>query len=193
MRQPEAAASFRARESTQKRHNEPERRRNILTMNDSQDHHYTPQFLLRGWCNKNGRLTVYSRRQGRVVTSDLNPRSTGFETNLYRYNQGPLEKRHTIETDFMTPHIDTPAASIVKKILNREWHKLTRDERSRFAYFILSLLARHPDAVALGMAGLSETVDPAPSKTVSLGFMTDPQIQAMMYKLRADPKTCYVW
>jgi Protein of unknown function (DUF4238) len=122
------------------------------TMNDSQDNHYIPQFLLRGWCNENGKLTVYSRRQGRVVTSDLNPRSTGFETNLYRYNQGPLEKRHTIETDFMTPHIDTPAASIVKKILNREWHKLTRDERSRFAYFILSLLARHPDAVALAKA-----------------------------------------
>ena len=121
-------------------------------MNDSQDHHYIPQFLLRGWCNQNGRLTVYSRRQGRVVTSDLNPRSTGFETNLYRYDQGPLEKRHTIETDFMTPHIDTPAALIVKKILNGEFYKLTLDERSDFAYFILSLRARHPDAVALAKA-----------------------------------------
>jgi hypothetical protein len=37
----------------------------------------------------------------------------------------------------------------MKKILNREFYKLTPDERSDFAYFILSLLARHPDAVAL--------------------------------------------
>jgi Protein of unknown function (DUF4238) len=114
-----------------------------LTVADSQDHHYIPQFLLRGWCNQNGRLTVYSRRQGRVVTSERNPRGTGFESNLYTYDQVSGEKRHMIETDFMTPHIDTPAASIVQKILNREFCKLTLDERSDFAYFILSLRARH--------------------------------------------------
>jgi hypothetical protein len=135
--------------------------RNTLTVDDSQDHHYIPQFLLRGWCNQNGTLTVYSRPEGRVVTSERNPRGTGFEPNLYTYDQVPLEKRHTIETDFMTPHIDTPAALIVKKILNREFCKLTLGERSDFAYFILSLRARHPDAVALAKATGLEAITSA--------------------------------
>ena len=75
-------------------------------MNDSQDHHYVPQFLLRGWCNNNGKLTVYSRRQGRVVISERNPRGTGFESDLYTYDHVSGEERHTIGRDFMTPGID---------------------------------------------------------------------------------------
>jgi len=128
---------------------------------DSHHHHYIPQFLLRGWCNQNGRLTVYSRPQGRVVTSGRNPRGTGFESNLYTYDQVSGEKRHTIETDFMTPRIDTPAALIVQKILNGEFCKLTLDERWDFAYFILSLRARHPDAVALANAKGLEAITSA--------------------------------
>jgi hypothetical protein len=61
----------------------------------------------------------------------------------------------------MTPHIDTPAALIVQKILSREFCKLTLDERSDFAYFILSLRARHPDAVALANAKGLEAITSA--------------------------------
>ena len=85
-------------------------------MTDNQDHHYVPQFLLRGWCGKNGKLTVYSRRKGRAVTSQLSPRSTGFESNLYTFEQVPPEKRNAIEKDFMS-RIDTAAALIVQRLI----------------------------------------------------------------------------
>ena len=120
-------------------------------MTDNQDHHYVPQFLLRGWCNKNGKVTVYSRRRGRVVTSQLNPRSTAFEPNLYALEQVPPEKRHAIENELMS-RIDACAALIAQKIFDGDFAKLTVEERSDFTRFLLSLRARHPDAVDLARA-----------------------------------------
>ena len=129
-----------------------------FNVTDDQDHHYVPQFLLRGWCNTDGKLTVYSRRHGHVVTSELKPRSTAFETNLYAYREVPLEKRNAIENEFMTPKIDTPAALIVEKILNGRFTQLTIDERSDFTRFVLSLRARHPDAIATAKASGGEAL-----------------------------------
>jgi hypothetical protein len=131
-----------------------------LTVADSQNHHYIPQFLLKGWCNQNGKLTVYSRPQGRVVTSERSPRGSGFEPDLYTYEVSG-EKRHTIETDFITPGIDTPAALVVQKILSGEFCELTLEERSDVARFALSLRARHPDAVALVKAKGLEAITSA--------------------------------
>jgi hypothetical protein len=114
-----------------------------------QDHHYIPQFLLRGWCNSSGLLTVYSRRAGRIVTSERNPKGTGFEPNLYAFEEVPSERRHVLEADFFGPHIDSRAAPVLKKMLDGQFMAVTADERSDFTRFLLSLRARHPDAVAL--------------------------------------------
>ena len=136
-------------------------------MSDKQDHHYIPQFLLRGWCNQSGRLTVYSRQQKRIATSTLNPRSTAFEPNLYTYEQVPPEKRNAIENDFMG-RIDAAAALIVQKMLNGGLPNLAVEERSDFTRFLLSLRARHPDAVALmkvkGQEGLIAALERDPEE-----------------------------
>jgi hypothetical protein len=121
----------------------------IGTMTRPRDNHYVPQFLLSRWCDHRGKLTAYARHQGRVVTSELSPRGTAFEPELYSYEGVGAENRHALETNFMTPHIDTPAASIVQKIVNGGLPTLTTDERSDFTRFVLSLRARHPDAVAM--------------------------------------------
>jgi len=36
---------------------------------DTEDHHYIPQFFLKAWGDARGAVTVYSRRNGRIVTS----------------------------------------------------------------------------------------------------------------------------
>jgi hypothetical protein len=82
-------------------------------MSGSRDTHFLPQFLLRRWSNSKGKVTAYVRQQGRIVTSELNPRSTAFEPDLYSYQGVSGEERHEIETNFMTLRIDTPAALIV--------------------------------------------------------------------------------
>lgn len=130
---------------------------NELETGKDQDHHYIPQFLLRGWCNKAGILTVYTRRNGLVVTSERHPRATGFEPNLYALEQVPPERKHVVENEFFSPHIDARAAPILKKIVEGGFKQVTTDERSDFSRFILSLRARHPDAVALARArGIEE-------------------------------------
>jgi hypothetical protein len=121
-------------------------------MTDTQDHHYVPKFFLESWCGTDGKVTAYSRRNGHIVTSVRAPKGTGFEPNLYSLRQAAPEQKHAIEEKFMAPYIDTPAASIVRKIFCGEFTKLTTDERSDFTRFILSLRARHPDAIALAKA-----------------------------------------
>jgi hypothetical protein len=86
------------------------------------------------------------------VTSELNPRSTAFEPDLYSYEGILGEQRHEIETNFMTPHIDTPAALIMQKIADGRFTELTTEERSDFTRFVISLRARHPDAVDLALS-----------------------------------------
>jgi Protein of unknown function (DUF4238) len=120
-------------------------------MNGPRDQHFIPQFLLRRWCNPEGKVTVYARQHERVVTSELKPRSTAFEPDLYSYEGVSGEQRGEIETSFMTPRIDTPAALIVQKIVAGGFTALTTEERSDFTRFVMSLRARHPDAVALAL------------------------------------------
>ena len=122
---------------------------NYYSKGTGRDNHYIPQFLLSGWCNTSDCLTVYSRPNKHVVTSQRNPKSTAFETNLYSYENVPPERQHVIETEFFTPHIDTPAASILKKILEGGFADITTDERSDFSRFVLSLRARNPGAIEL--------------------------------------------
>jgi hypothetical protein len=52
----------------------------------------------------------------------------------------------------MSKRIDDPAAPIVEKPVAGNIIRLTTDERSDFARFVLSLRARHPDAVTLAKA-----------------------------------------
>ncbi|MGO9772633.1 MAG: DUF4238 domain-containing protein [Roseiarcus sp.] len=118
-------------------------------MTGDQDHHYVPIFFQKAWCDARGKLMVYSRKNGRVVASPLAPLSTGYEPNLYSLDKTLPKYKHYIETQFMTPKIDTPAATVVKKIREGSFESLTSADRSDFARFLLSLRARHPDAVEL--------------------------------------------
>jgi hypothetical protein len=113
------------------------------------------------------------------MTSERNPRGSGFEPDLYTYEVS-REKRHTIETDFMTPGIDTPAALIMQKILSGEFCELTLAERPDFARFVLSLRARHPDAVALvkakGLEAITSALDRDPEEYEAVKGSARPQL-----------------
>jgi hypothetical protein len=81
---------------------------------ESKDNHFIAQFHLAYWCGADGKLTIYSRPHGKVVTLGRSRRSTGFEPNLYAYELISPEKRHSIEDDFFK-HLDTRAAPVVQK------------------------------------------------------------------------------
>src|ERR1700730_3929286 len=54
-----------------------------ILMSEPRDHHYVPVFYLSRWADADGTLSVYAREGGRIVVSRRNPRSTGFERELY--------------------------------------------------------------------------------------------------------------
>lgn len=115
-----------------------------------QDHHYLPQFHLNQWSDANGIVGVFSRpHAGKLVFSTrLTPKGTGFERNLYALHGTVPDQRHIIETTFFTPMIDTPASAVLPKLLGGSVSTITDAERSVMTRYVLSLRARHPDAVA---------------------------------------------
>jgi hypothetical protein len=153
-------------------------------VNQPRDHHYVPRFLLSRWCKPNGKLTVYARAQGRIVVSDLHPRSTAFERDLCSFQKVPLAKQHVIETEFMSRRIDDPAAPIMQKLVDGNLASLTTDERSDFSRFVLSLRARHPDAVAWAKA--------EGERTLRAELARDPD-EYLTAKAPASPPTFVEW
>lgn len=121
-------------------------------MNSPHRHHYLPQFLLRNWSGSDGKLTAFGRVNGEISISRLNPRSTGFEPDLYTFRGVPAGKDVAIETKFMASVIDGRAAPVLRRILCGNVGALNPVERLSFCRFLLSLGARHPDAVATAKA-----------------------------------------
>ena len=140
-------------------------------MSDPRDHHYLPQFHLSGWCRPSGMLTVYSRPRHDVVISQLSPKGTAYERDLYAYRLVPEGQRQAIEARLMKP-LDDTAAPILRKLLAGGLSNLTGLERAEFTRYVLSLRARHPDAIALahrqGRSDLLAKLDERPEEYLAL-------------------------
>jgi hypothetical protein len=107
-----------------------------------------------------------------------------YEPYLYSYEGISGEERHEIETNFMTHRIDTPAALIVQKIFGGGFTALTTEERSDFTRFVMSLRARHSDAVALA---LSES-----KRQLTAALARDPE-EYLAAKEPGSPSTLIEW
>lgn len=119
-------------------------------------HHYVPQFLLRRWCDTQGRVQSFRVVNGHVAAKALAPEYTGYEDDLYAVgaNQVGVEEDH-LEKRLFGP-IDSDAAVALGKIERRE--AITPDEKIAWAFFLNSLRVRKPDVLghlrAEGMAML---------------------------------------
>lgn len=83
-------------------------------------HHYVPQFLLRRWCDAQGRVQSFKVVNGNVAANALAPEYTGYEDDLYAVgtNQVGVEQDH-LERRLFGP-IDSDAAVALGKIERRE-------------------------------------------------------------------------
>jgi hypothetical protein len=87
------------------------------------------------------------RKGGRVVTSRLSPRSTGFERELYPLAGVDGLKRQAIETEFFSKQIDNHAAPVLMELVDQRVGYLSDADRVIFSHFLMSLRAGHPGAV----------------------------------------------
>src|SRR3954447_2993210 len=104
-------------------------------MSDPTNHHHVPQFLLAGWCGADGRLTVYSRRAGRIVVNQRSPKHTGFEPHLYSVPALHPKDRNTIERGMMRT-IDKMGADILRRLIAGEVDSLGEDDRVSWTLFM---------------------------------------------------------
>jgi hypothetical protein len=111
-------------------------------------HHHVPQFLLAGWCRKDGRLAVHTRRQGRVAIDWRTPEHTAFEPDLYTISALPEKDRQWVEREVMSKVVDGPAATVLRRLLAGELAKLGSEERTVWGRFILAQWLRSPQDIA---------------------------------------------
>jgi hypothetical protein len=117
-------------------------------MSDPRRHHFNPEFHLRQWAGADGLLCEIKKDHGKVEAQPRSPRATGFQRDLYRTDGVAAEHAQHVETKFMAP-LDNNAARALQKILRGDRTPWKGDERTAWTTFILSLLFRNPENVAI--------------------------------------------
>lgn len=118
-----------------------------MPANEPNKHHYLPVFYLERWTGDDGRLFRYYRPHCDAVASPITPLNTGFEDGLYTLDGAAPGQRQVVETQFMAPGVDSPAAVALEKMITGGPPSLTGDERVEFTRFVLSLEYRGPQAL----------------------------------------------
>jgi hypothetical protein len=89
----------------------------------------------------------YYRPYRDVVASPIGPVNTAFEPHLYSLSGVPIELRASVETRYMTPHVDTPASDALARLLASDLPNMNDREKRGWARFLMSLALRNPDTV----------------------------------------------
>ena len=119
-------------------------------MSEPNKHHFLPIFYLSRWVGEEDSLvTYYQRYAGKIVESRISPKHTGYERHLYALNTKKLENRQLIEKEFMSRVIDDRAAPALAALIQGRGRNLTTEHALPIIHFLLSLRARHPEAIKL--------------------------------------------
>jgi hypothetical protein len=125
----------------------------VFTMELPRDHHYNPKFILKRWTVNDGPLCEMRLIRGKVQANHRYPSATGFQKDLYRTHGVPEANAQDVELHFMSP-LDNHAAVSIDKLLGGR--PLDADDRIAWAGFLLSLLYRNPECVALIKSHMAE-------------------------------------
>lgn len=116
-------------------------------MSDPSRHHYIPAFYLRQWAT-NGFLCEMRKIRGKIIVSTKAPDATGFQKDLYKIEGVTPEIAQHFERTFMQM-VDTEAANAMRKIPAGRSETWSVRERDAWVRFLLSLVFRNPEAVAV--------------------------------------------
>lgn len=112
-------------------------------------HHYIPAFYLKRWVGTDGKVTEFTKPYRDVVVKPIVPERTGYQERLYELKGYEPELAQQVEEKFFKP-IDARASNALD-MLERHGHNApwNSDSRSAWTRFILSLLLRCPEDIAL--------------------------------------------
>ena len=113
-------------------------------------HHYLPQFYLRPWVGADGLMCEFSRPRSLLEARRKSPKATAHERHLYTVTGLPPEQQGVLEDEFfrMTDQAAYDALSFMLANLDGT-ADMPSKLRSGWSRFILSLIHRTPERVAL--------------------------------------------
>lgn len=113
-------------------------------------HHYIPVFYLKRWAGSDGRLCQYTRPiPGKIAAVRRAPSATGFLHRAYELRGFKPELAQQVESTFFRPVDNEASDALVLMEIHGNRAVWTQPLRSAWTRFILSLLMRSPEDVAL--------------------------------------------
>lgn len=124
-------------------------------------HHFLPEFYLKQWAQKGGRLVEFSKPFGDMAKPRLTyPKGTGFIFRLYAIEGLPDDVAHELESGFLSP-VDSRAAQALAAMQTGK--DFPAAHRLAWASFVATLLSRMPEDITLVrkiIRELAETILP---------------------------------
>jgi hypothetical protein len=124
-----------------------------VVMNLPREHHYNPKFILKRWTINDGPLCEMRLIRDKVLTNHRYPGATGKLRDLYRTDGVSEANSQDVELHFMSP-LDNDAAVSLDKFVAAQ--PLDASDRIAWARFVLSMLYRNPECVALIKSHMAE-------------------------------------
>jgi len=121
-------------------------------MNAPRDHHFMPVFLLKQWTGPEGKLIEFTIKSGKLIAKPVGPRSTGFEVDLYAFDELPPDVRQFVEEEFFN-YADNIAAIAHERLLAHDLDDWSAELKSGWSRFVIGVHLRHPDAMPELRAG----------------------------------------
>lgn len=115
-------------------------------MSTPRDHHFIPAFLLRQWAGQHGKLIEYTIKHGKLIAKPVGPHSTGYEFDLYAFNELAPDVRLYIEQHFFN-YADNIASIALERHLAGSREPWSAELLSAWSRFLIGIHLRHPDAV----------------------------------------------
>ena len=144
-------------------------------------HHYVPQFLLKAWADTSSdqMLEVFRVDLEDIPSRRRAPKALGYERDLYALSTssvGGIDKQ-AVETRFLQ-QLDDSAAQVLRKLSATGSSDLTEQDRVSWTCFLISLLSRTPEAVALiqevGEAHINASLEDKPEQYEAIADAADP-------------------
>ena len=115
-------------------------------------HHYVPKFLLKAWADtsSDGMIEVFRLDLPGLRSKRWAPKATGYEPDLYALTMSSVAgiDQQAVETEFLR-HLDDSAAKVLHKLAATGFSDLSKGDRDTWVCFIMSLLSRTPESIAL--------------------------------------------
>ena len=114
-------------------------------MSVPRDHHFIPAFYLSQWTGLDDKLVEYTKKRGKLIAKPVGPRSTGYETDLYKFPDLPSASAQYLEQVFFNYADDV--ASRAYKIHLGSGEAWNSELLSAWSRFVIGIHLRHPDAM----------------------------------------------